>query len=279
MPDFQHTFTRPLKYPGWAQMLTHNSAQWTVGPEALLPLYLHPGPIYLVEIEALALQETVYDTVQFSLDGTVYPTTWQKIPSGARLRAWLPAEAIAGERNLLEIHIDQTVSPSEQGLGEDQRPLGLLVSQIRVVPNPYPLQETIDLDLGSDFVGSGWEMARPNNTQRWIIGTYATLEVYLVSEQMYTIEFVASALQPEILDGVSLRANGQVIPLVRQFQPDGTTLFTGTMTAEVAREITLLEIETQGAVTPQSLGINADTRPLSLRLSRLGIRPKALGVE
>ena len=77
------------------------------------------------------------------------------------------------------------------------------------------------------------------------------------------------ALQPDILDGLTLTANDAPVTLTRATDADGATVFAGTISAEaISKPFLRLVFSVPRTVTPCSVNPNnRDERPLGMLLN------------
>ncbi len=165
------------------------------------------------------------------------------------------------------------VTPKSLGLNNDERQLGLLFDWIKFVP--IVPKSLIRIEFDEPVLGSGWSV--PENSTMWSTSQTATMEVILYPFQNYQVNFrVLEALKPEILDSLKLSVNGVSISLRSEKDAQGVTIFSGTIPlTAISRWPTQLTFTVDKLVTPKSLGINGDERPLGVMFDWLQLETEA----
>jgi hypothetical protein len=266
---------------------------WTLGPDAtltLLPAEPADSPaaaIFTVNDVAVNQENPKLDAV-ISVNGREV-ANWILGPTRdtGDHRVLLPADAWRAQEPLvISFRVKRPRSPVELGWSTwDKRPLGLRLSQLRIVPagpSTYRLGDVIDLTDGGNsiaFVGDrlGVEWALPEPYGSWTVGPEASLKVpfdtlpdgrgsetpaaFVISDCMI------SARAPKL--PVVVKANGRV---VAEWSLDSRKVHTRSINLPpevfaTAPELTLtFEIPTPHS--PASFGWNTDEKPLGFRLAR-----------
>ncbi|MEO8593433.1 MAG: hypothetical protein ABI759_08925 [Candidatus Solibacter sp.] len=267
---------------------------WTFGPRATLtlvpsqPMAQRAQAVFTVSDAAINGQHPTQN-IRVLFNGSL-AGEWTLGPSrdAGELRILLPPDALRTcEPVKIAFEIAAPRRPVDLGLSSwDSRPLGIRLSKLRIVPVgrlTYHAGDPIDFVEGGDslvFVGdamgSQWSFPGPRGS--WTIGTRSTFRVtfdssvsgdlpcaFVISDCMIG---AAAAQLP-----VTVRANGETIAqwVLRDRQPHRQL---ATIPAAVLAkapgetpQITLT-FEIAEPRSPQSLGWNADARPLGFQLAR-----------
>jgi hypothetical protein len=264
--------TEALDYPGWARPIPDQTRQWTIGPETVLPVHLVAGPAYLLYINARTLDMRVLESAWLVVGEAELPLRYEQIGDDYLLMAWIAPEYIqASEPTLLTLNFSQTIDPSLLPANE-HRPLGIQVDWLQLRPETDPPATNVYIEFEEPLQGAGWERFQVDKSTRWMVGSRAELDLRLAAGNAYRLEFSANALQAEQLAGLQLSVNGREIHL--DFLSEGAKQ--GRWQAELPAEsinqgITTLVFTVEKTATPQSLGLNDDTRPLGLNFDWLSL--------
>lgn len=141
-------------------------------------------------------------------------------------------------------------------------------------PIERPIQRSVSEQFDKPITGLGWSEPQPGGSM-WMVNPQAELSYVLRPGTAYGISFKATALAPDMIASLVLRVNDEPISLTKHI--DGYFyVFEGTIPqAVMARSPTRtrLVFETDRAMSPQSLGINNDSRILALLFQWLKIEP------
>jgi hypothetical protein len=184
-----------------------------------------------------------------------------------------PVIAPGAASGQVRISVDNPQSPSQLGLAPDDRLLGVHI--VEVIENPIPMSFPIDLtsrESGAVILGDGWSIFEPG-MGAWSFGSYAQIFLPRLPELAeggmleFEVETVARnaehpALEVQVWHGDQGLASWD-------FSTIGNGLFrcplptsTGIADLEISFRIDKL-------LSPQMLGVNADTRLLGIRLKSI----------
>jgi hypothetical protein len=291
---------------------------WTLGPEATLilvpaePVESSVAAIFTVNDVAVDQENPTLDVV-VAVNGRQV-ANWMLGPTRdtGQHRVLLPADAWRALQPLVvSFHVKSPRSPVELGWSTwDQRPLGLRLNQLRLVPagpSKYRLGDVIDLTDGGNsiaFVGDllGVQWALPEPYGSWTVGTEASLKVLFeeppgsaaggtacATTTSPASSEVRQAVPPASIPAsfvisdcmvsgrgsklpVRVKANGRV---VAEWALDDRNVHTRSVNLPpevfaAAPELTLT-FEIPAPRSPASLDWNSDDRPLGLRLAHVVI--------
>jgi hypothetical protein len=139
--------------------------------------------------------------------------------------------------------------------------------------------QSLILDFDSPPPGKGWsyqETTPGGETFTWTTPPITTLSLPLATHQTADLEFrVVMTMAPDILENLVLHVNGQPIQLSSTSDPDGGTVFTGTIPQSVLaadERTTLFSFEISRSLIPQFTNPGSDDpRPLGLAFDWLRI--------
>ncbi|MHB8624895.1 MAG: glycosyltransferase family protein [Aggregatilineales bacterium] len=107
----------------------------------------------------------------------------------------------------------------------------------------------------------------------------ASANIWLAPDSSYQVKIHATwALTQDILNSLTLSVNGQPISLTRTTDPNGGSLFTGTIPQAIVAldpTNTLLEFHTDKVISGKSLGVTDDSRLFGVETDWLQIDPSA----
>jgi hypothetical protein len=253
---------------------------WTFGPRSaltLLPARPIEGPAQaIVTIDDVALSgEHPTQNVRVLFDGRpVANWTLGPAPGAVDCRVLLPAGALrTGQTATLAFQISTPRTPAQQGFR---------LSRLRIAPiGPlkYRLGENIDFVEGGDsllFVGDtvGTEWSQPGPRGSWTLGGRASFRVPFeepasgdLPAAFVVSDCAVSSLAPQL--PVIVRANGRPVAewVLNKRRPHRQFAVIPGDVVAAAPELTLT-FEIAGPQSPESLGSNADPRPLGFQLAR-----------
>ncbi|MBI5929239.1 MAG: hypothetical protein HY862_08020 [Chloroflexi bacterium] len=129
-------------------------------------------------------------------------------------------------------------------------------------------------EFDSEPPGCGWSYVQGNGV--WSTSDTSTL-LYDLNSANYHIRFrVLYVLQPEILSSLKLYVNNTAVPLTQSLDADGAILFDGVIPQAATptnQESSELKFVVDHVVSPESLGLNTDTRRLGLLFDWVQITP------
>ncbi|MCC7452120.1 MAG: hypothetical protein IT324_32245 [Anaerolineae bacterium] len=270
-------FDQPIAGLGWLD--PEGSLRWTNATTSTIYTWLESTHNYQIEFRVVsALTPDILDSLMLTVNHQPTALTRRTDESGATiLRGLIPREVIATDPDatLLTFHVKRVISPQSLGNSDDVHLLGVRFDWLRIQPMEERVPvDTVQLTFDQPIPGLGWSDAEDG--QRWMDDTTSTINLRLRSAYRYHIAFrVVAALTPDILDSLSLTVNDQPIALTRRADESGATVLSGDIPHEVVAanpDNTLLTFHINRVASPQSLGINEDTRALGVRFDWLHIQ-------
>jgi len=144
--------------------------------------------------------------------------------------------------------------------------------------NAHPV-ESLHLEFDEAITyGTGWEPHVEGRTEKWMLEPVATLQFPIVGQRDLCVTAAISySLATDITESLTLTANGTPVPLQRG-TAQSRTIFSGVVPAGAVplHDSSIeLDFKVNRLVTPVSLGINGDARPLGLLFDWLDVKPCA----
>jgi hypothetical protein len=290
MVDFDAVSINYARWPEWNQSEVSDAGetfQWTASNDFGLNVLIPTDVDQIIRFRVLTLTpDSILQSLSLKVNGD--PVEFDSNTDehggvtfiGVILQSSL-AKSVGSTR--LAFHTDQVTQTSTLELRGDRRTLGVAFDWLRIEPIPiipWSVATKFDGYESELLLTSGWhdsETNANNVTFRWTGSTTFTVLAFMPADRDLLIEMrIIQAVAPDILDSLTLEANGAPIELYRQSRGENGDLIRGVLSTAILSKhppVLRLVFHTNRVVSPWSLGVNDDRREFGLAFANLQIVP------
>jgi O-antigen ligase len=289
--DFDSTSRSYARWPEWNQAevsVDGSTFQWSATSDFGLNMFIPTDVDQIIRFRVLPMTPSyILQSLTLKINGDLIPLDMNiDDHQGVVFSGVIPQSSLAKSTGAtrLAFHTDQLIEPYSLELNKERRTLGAAFDWLRIEPIPPILWSVAIRFDGFEsqlLLGSGWhdsETNADNVTFRWTSATTFTVDAFMATDRdLYIGMRVLESVAPDVLDSLTLEANGEPVELVRTNDPRGAEIILGGLPKSILMKNPhrlRLVFRTNRVISPQLLGTGDDKRELGLSFANLQIVPK-----